>query len=503
VLADGDHVRGFSRLVAITALFWAAFVGVGQAAVEIGDAGDLPATAQDLGAESALGAVGGTLDGLGDRDVYRACLTGGGSFSASTVGGTDLDTQLFLLDADGRGVYANDDAPDVIGQSALPAGDPLTPAAAGVYYLAVARFNQDPTSAAGDLLFPDLVSTVAPLSGDPVAAWTAGREGAFGAYTIALTGVVPCAVPDTTAPTIDLRTPADGATYEVGEAVAADYDCADEDGGSGVAACDGTVADGAQLDTSAAGPAGFTVSARDGAGNESAVTHSYTVVDPADETGPTIDLRTPADDASFAVGETVVADYECADEDGGSGLATCVGDVADGDAIDTAAAGDRTFTVTATDNAGNVTVRTVAYTVDEGGFDFDGFLPPLGNPPAVNRAKAGGIVAVRFRLGGDKGDDVLARRFPRSADVSCRTFADADPADAEPTDAAWSWWRWWGDGLRFQPWNGTYVYLWRTERRWAGDCRQLIVKLSDGSIHRANVAFAGKRGRGHSRGRWD
>lgn len=409
MFADGTHVRGLTRLLAITALFWAAFVGVSQAATEVGDAGELPATAQDLGADTALGTISGTLDGLSDRDVYRMCLAGGGGFSASTIGGTDVDTQLFLLDADGHGVYANDDAPGVLGQSELPANDPLTPTAAGVYYLAVSRYNQDPTSGQGDPLFPDVVSTVGPSSSDPIESWTSGREGSFGPYIVTLTGVVPCAVPDEAAPTIDLRAPADGAT--------------------------------------------------------------------------------------FTVGEKVAADYACADEDGGSGLATCVGDVPNGDAVDTAAAGPHTFTVTATDVAGNTAVETVNYDVDaDAGFPFDGFLSPLDNPPAVNRVKAGSVVIVRFRLGGNQGDDVLARRFPRSADVSCRTFADADPADAEPTDSAWSWWqRRWDDGLHYEPWTRTYVYFWQTDRRWAGDCRQLIVKLSDGSIHRANVEFPGRR----------
>ena len=33
-----------------------------------------------------------------DVDLYRLCLSGGGSFSASTVGGSEGDTQLFLFD---------------------------------------------------------------------------------------------------------------------------------------------------------------------------------------------------------------------------------------------------------------------------------------------------------------------------------------------------------------------------------------------------------------------
>ncbi len=57
-----------------------------------------------------------------------------------------------------------------------------------------------------------------------------------------------------------------------------DYDCYDE-GGSGLASCEGNVADGATLDTSTLGPQTLTVTARDGAGNETTATATVEVVD--------------------------------------------------------------------------------------------------------------------------------------------------------------------------------------------------------------------------------
>ena len=65
-------------------------------------------------------AIDGRLAAGDDQDLYRICLEGGGSFSATTVGGTELDTQLFLFDAAGRGVYGNDDS-QATRQSTLPA----------------------------------------------------------------------------------------------------------------------------------------------------------------------------------------------------------------------------------------------------------------------------------------------------------------------------------------------------------------------------------------------
>ncbi len=82
-----------------------------------------------------------------------------------------------------------------------------------------------------------------------------------------------------------------------------------------------------------------------------------------DTTDPTVDLRTPPEGAVYARNQAVVADFSCADEVGGSGVATCVGTVADGAAINTVTYGSHNFTVTATDNAANTAFDTHSYTV--------------------------------------------------------------------------------------------------------------------------------------------
>ncbi len=95
---------------------------------------------------------------------------------------------------------------------------------------------------------------------------------------------------DTTAPTITLNTPPDGASYTLGQQVNADYSCADEPGGSGLASCVGTVmsgttivgtvTSGTAIDTSTVAPYSLTVDAYDNAGHHSQTTHNYTVVAP-------------------------------------------------------------------------------------------------------------------------------------------------------------------------------------------------------------------------------
>lgn len=80
-----------------------------------------------------------------------------------------------------------------------------------------------------------------------------------------------------------------------------------------------------------------------------------------DKKAPTITITTPTSGAIYLLNQSVLASYACAD--GGSGVATCVGNVANGAGIDTASVGNKTFTVTGTDNVGNVRVLTVPYIV--------------------------------------------------------------------------------------------------------------------------------------------
>ena len=83
---------------------------------------------------------------------------------------------------------------------------------------------------------------------------------------------------------------------------------------------------------------------------------------PADATPPTIDIDVPVDGGTITVGESVTVDYSCADS-GGSGLASCAGPVPDGAILPLAAPGSHTFTVNASDGAGNTASATVHYEI--------------------------------------------------------------------------------------------------------------------------------------------
>jgi Bacterial pre-peptidase C-terminal domain len=366
-----------------------------SAATEAGDAGDLPATALDLSAQGVV-QIDGAFATATDVDVYKLCLSGGGTFSASTVGGTTADTQLFLFNSSGLGVYGNDDE-GALRQSTLPAGHALTPHGAGEYYLAVTPFNLDPFSPGG-AIFPPLSTVVGPTgpgASAPVGGWF-GRLSGAGAYRVTLTGAS-CAPPDTMAPAIDVRSPLNGSVHPLGEVVA--------------------------------------------------------------------------------------ADYSCSDEAGGSGLASCLGTVADGAAVDTSSVGEKAFRVDAVDVGGNTRVARSVYRVV---YDFEGFLWPVRNPPSTTRWPAGVPVPIRFELGREQGLDVVEEGWSQVAEVECGS--GAEPSGGEPARHP----RWFRD-LVFRKRRARYVFLWRTERAWAGSCRQFMLRLRDGTVKRADFEFVGRR----------
>ena len=70
-----------------------------------------------------------------------------------------------------------------------------------------------------------------------------------------------------------------------------------------------------------------------------------------DAVKPQVTITAPADGAQIRLDKVTAAKYKCVDRE--SGMDTCVGTVANGANLDTSTVGDHTFTVTATDLAGN------------------------------------------------------------------------------------------------------------------------------------------------------
>jgi hypothetical protein len=230
--------------------------------------------------------------------------------------------------------------------------------------------------------------------------------------------------------------------------------------------------------SSTPGTYAITVSVTDiGGGTYGTTPASFTlqVNGSADNTDPTITITTPPNGATYFLNQVVYADYECQDEAGGSGLASCVGTVADGAAIDTSSVGSKSFTVDAEDNAGNQNSLTHNYSVI---FNWTGFFRPVDNPSTMNVVRAGSAVPVKFSLSGDQGLSIFATGFPASRKITCDPVAELDTLEETVTAG--------GSSLSYDSSIDQYNYVWKTDKAWAGTCRQLEVKLIDGTSHLAN-----------------
>ncbi len=192
--------------------------------------------------------------------------------------------------------------------------------------------------------------------------------------------------------------------------------------------------------------------------------------------------------ATITLGQTTLLEATAYDPDGGP--VTYAWDLDNDGAFETngqsavfpATAGVGTFPVSVrvTDVTGLSAAASTTVTVV---YQWTGFFRPLVNPPAVMSARAGRAVPVAFGLGGDQGLGILAIGFPVSLEVDCATLAPV-PGAVEAATANPG-----GSGLTYDPSTGTYTYVWKTEKAWAGSCRLLSVRLVDGSTHEAYVRF--------------
>jgi hypothetical protein len=208
-----------------------------------------------------------------------------------------------------------------------------------------------------------------------------------------------------------------------------------------------------------------------GTGAQGQAARGTTIV-PIDVDDPTIAVKEGV--AVTEVGQPLATSGLFTCTDAGSGVASCVAS-----GIDTSTAtlngATRTFTVTATDRVGRTSTATGTYRVI---WVFQGFFQPVDNLPVLNSVKAGSAVPTKFGLGGNQGLNIFAADYPRSGKVACDA---ADPVtDLEATVTAGS------SSLSYDAGTGKYNYVWKTDKVWAGTCRQLLVQLADGTMHRAN-----------------
>jgi hypothetical protein len=144
--------------------------------------------------------------------------------------------------------------------------------------------------------------------------------------------------------------------------------------------------------------------------------------------------------------------------------------------------GPDSFTFKANDGSEDSNIATVSITVKKA-YTFTGFDSPVDNLPIVNSAKAGSSVPVKWHLTNRCGDvisDAASFKSLTSFTVSCSSLS-GDPTDEVETYAG-------GSGLQYLG-DGYWQYNWKTPKSYAGQCRTMILTLSDGSTHPAYFKF--------------
>jgi hypothetical protein len=233
---------------------------------------------------------------------------------------------------------------------------------------------------------------------------------------------------------------------------------------------------------------------------DSAMTDSRTVFDNAgnsktigplgpimvDRKAPVVTLTCPA--APVIKGSSANASWTATD--GGSGfhpLAADSGTVQ----LDTSSVGTKTANLAAgatRDFVGNQSAAaSCSYSVI---YDWAGFFQPIDNKDAsgdyiLNKAKAGSTIPVKFSLGGNQGLNIFEAGYPKVSTTPCDSDPNADLIEEYSTATT--------SGLKYDgtvnPPIGQYIYNWKTDSKWSGQCRSLIVKLTDGTSHRADFNF--------------
>ena len=156
-----------------------------------GDAPELPGFAAMIGSDGfrRIARITGNLE-INGVDLFAFHMDDPAAFSATTINGSGIDTQLFLFNENGRAIVFNDNA---AGQNLQSLLTPQFAQSPGTYYLAVSRYDRDPLNPSNVPIWTDT-----PRDGErppdgqgannPILASWSGATGAGGNYAIYLTG---------------------------------------------------------------------------------------------------------------------------------------------------------------------------------------------------------------------------------------------------------------------------------------------------------------------------
>ncbi|MFQ3610573.1 MAG: DVUA0089 family protein [Fimbriimonadales bacterium] len=164
----------------------------------LGDAGDLPSTAQVVTlpdrrpCQDNLPHIRGGMLGPSDVDMYVICITNPSQFVASLVDTAFFDSQLWLFRCDGRGVVYNNNVGGTAGWVSRIDNSQNCITEPGIYLLAISEYPRRPVNASGQQLWQDSTTGIycpnGPGAGTPFVGWSGNSSNANSLYLITLQG---------------------------------------------------------------------------------------------------------------------------------------------------------------------------------------------------------------------------------------------------------------------------------------------------------------------------
>ncbi|MCH6469366.1 PxKF domain-containing protein [Sinomonas terrae] len=191
-----------------------------------------------------------------------------------------------------------------------------------------------------------------------------------------------------------------------------------------------------------------------------------------DNQDPTVTATCPS---NIVIGSAATASWTAVDESDGSGIqGPSTGTVA----LDTSSVGNHTANIpvgVASDNVGHPSTEgTCTYNVI---YNFAGFFQPV-TMTGMNVVKAGSAVPIKFSLNGNYGLGIL----PAAPQFLANGTASSGATITDTVTAGSS-------SLSYDPTTDQYVYVWKTDKAWAGQSGTLTVTLNDGTKHTAQFSF--------------
>jgi uncharacterized cupin superfamily protein len=113
-------------------------------------------------------------------------------------------------------------------------------------------------------------------------------------------------------------------------------------------------------------------------------------------------------------------------------------------------------------------------------YNFTGFFAPVDNNDICNGVKAGSAIPIKFSLHGYQGMNIFAAGYPK---VTAGTCAGVPLDTVEETVTAG------GSSLNYDSTSDQYIYVWKTDKAWAGKAMRLTIVFADGTTRYARFSF--------------